>query len=84
VNISAYTTCGRRLAHVIAVSCFDAWPCLQTALAARFECHLDDVVLVEDGNGIERLAVLGDVIGYVTTEIGGRVYGLPDRVAAPA
>jgi hypothetical protein len=78
LNISAFTTTGRRIVHVAGVTCFTGWQCLQAALAARLECELDDVHIREDEDGIERLAVRGDVIGYVTTEIGGVTYGIPD------
>jgi hypothetical protein len=63
---------------VAGVSCFTAWQCLQAALAARFECDLDEVQILEDDTGIERLWVLGCVIGYATTEIGGITFGFPD------
>ena len=78
MNISAFTTAGRRVAHVAGVTCFTAWQCLQAALAARFECDIDSVAIREDNEGIERLTVRGEVIGYVTTEIGGITFGIPD------
>ena len=78
MNISAYTNAQRRIAHVAGVSCFTAWECLQGALAARFECELDEIAIREDDHGVERLWVLGAAIGYVTTEIGGVTFGLPD------
>jgi hypothetical protein len=78
VNISAFRSTRRRIAHVAGVTCFTAWPCLQAALAARFECDLDAVHILEDEQGIERLSVRGAMIGYVTTEIGGIAFGLPD------
>jgi hypothetical protein len=82
VHISAYTPCGRRIVHLIGLSCFDAWPCLRAALAAQFECARDEVRLVEDDDGVERLRVRGTVIGYVITETGGMVFGRPEPAAA--
>lgn len=60
------------------MTCFTAWQCLQASLAARFECEPDEIGILEDDEGIERLSLRGAVIGYITTEIGGITFGIPD------
>lgn len=79
MNVTAYDTEGHRLVRLTAVSCFDAWPCLQAALAARFECDRDDLRLREDGAGNESLILRGAVVGRVTTEIAGLTFGASPR-----
>ena len=60
------------------MTCFTAWQCLQASLAGRFECEPDEIGILEDDDGVERLSLRGAVIGYVTTEIGGITFGIPD------
>jgi hypothetical protein len=70
-------TTGKRLTSVSGVSCFNAWQCLQAAIAADHDVPVDAVCITEDDDGVEVVSLDGIRLGFVVTEISGHTFGNP-------
>jgi hypothetical protein len=78
MNIALFSdTTGKRLTSVSGVSYFNAWACLQSAIAAQHDVPVDAVCITEDDDGVEVVSLEGVRLGHVVTTIDGHTFGAP-------